>query len=94
VDNSEKYERARVELIEAELQSVRERLCEAARQLADSNHLKAGELLEKAQYSYELASFHIAKMLPEQSSLGDLARTLHNNIIELEQQIKKNSNDL
>jgi hypothetical protein len=94
MDDSQKYERARIELVEAELQNVREHLCEAAGQLADSNYLKAGELLEKAQHSYELASFHIEKMLPEKSSLGDLARTLQNNIVELEQQIKKNSNAL
>jgi septation ring formation regulator EzrA len=94
MDNSEKYERARIELIEAELQNIRDHLCDAAAQLADANHLKARELLEKAKHSYELASFHIEKMSPEQGSLGGLAQTLNKNINELEQQIKKNSDDL
>jgi hypothetical protein len=94
MDDPEKYERARTELVEAELKSVQEHLCDAAAQRADANHLKARELLEKAKHSYELASFHIEKMSPEQGSLGDLAQTLNKNINELEQQIKKNSDDL
>jgi predicted DNA-binding transcriptional regulator len=94
MDDSEKYERARIELIESELQNVRNHLCAAAEHLADSNHLKAAEVLEKAQYSYALASFHIEKMSPARGSLGDLAQTLHKEIEELEQQIKRNSNNL
>lgn len=94
MDDSEKYERARIELIEGELQNVRNHLCTAAGHLANSNHLKAAEVLEKAQYSYALASFHVEKMSPARSSLGDLAHTLHTEIEALEQQIKRNSNDL
>jgi hypothetical protein len=84
MDDSEKYERARIELIEGELQNVRNHLCAAAGHLADSNHLKATEVLEKAQYSYELVSFHLEKMSPARSSLGDLAQTLHTEIQALE----------
>ncbi len=93
MDSSEKYERARIELIEAELQNIRNHLCAAAGFLANSNPPKATELLEKAQYAYALASFHIEKALPEQTSLSETAETLNKEIEELEQQIKKNSND-
>ena len=90
----EKFERARIELIDAELERVQEHLREAAVQLADTHHLKALELIEKAKHSYELASFHLEKLTLDQESLGDLAQTLRKNIEELEQQIKKNSTEL
>jgi hypothetical protein len=92
MDDPEKYERARIELIEAELLSVQEHLCEAVVQLADANHLKAMGFLIRVKHSYELASLHIEKISREQGSFGELAQTLCKNIDELEQQIKKNSN--
>jgi predicted DNA-binding transcriptional regulator len=92
--NPEKYERARIELVEAELRSAQQDLCRAAVQLVDANHTMARELLEQAKHSYELASFHIEKLSPEPVALVDLAETVHRNIDELEQQIKKNSNAL
>jgi hypothetical protein len=94
MDPSEKYERARAELIERELNNVEEHLRDAAVRLGHDNLPMAKEFLERAKHSYELAKFHLEKLSDEQASPHDRARTLHKNLAELERQIERNSGTL
>jgi hypothetical protein len=85
----EKYERARVELIEAELGNVQTHLRDASVAAAQGEFEKAQTLLDYAKHPHEIASFHIEKVPAEETSLRDLAQLLHHNLAELEQQIIK-----
>jgi hypothetical protein len=90
----DKYERTSIELVEAELERVKEHLREGSVALADGDLVAAEELLDRAKYSHELASFHLEKLLQSEKPLHNLAKLLRENLDELEQQIKKNSSDL
>jgi hypothetical protein len=48
----DKYERARVELVEAELERVQEHLRERSGALAAGNLVRAEEVLDRAKYSH------------------------------------------
>ena len=85
----EKYERARVELIEAELENVQKHLSDASVAASQGEFEKAQTLLGHAKHAHEIASFHIEKLPAEETSLRDLAHVLHHNLAELEQQIIK-----
>jgi hypothetical protein len=85
----EKYERARVELIEAELENVQKHLSDASVAAGQGESEKAQTLLDYAKHAHEIASFHIEKLPAEETSLRDLAQVLHHNLAELEQQIIK-----
>jgi hypothetical protein len=85
----QKYERARVELIEAELANVQNHIRDASVAAAQGEFEKAHTLLDHAKHAHEIASFHIEKLPTEENTLRDLAQVLHHNLAELEQQITK-----
>jgi hypothetical protein len=85
----EKYERARVELIEGELADVQNHIRDASEAASQGELEKAQTLLDHAKHAHEIASFHIEKLPAEETSLRDLAQVLHHNLAEVEQQIIK-----
>lgn len=90
----EKHEGVCIELVEAEFESVKAQLRDASIALAHGDLLKVQELLNSAKLSHETASFYIERLPSEQASLRDTAQMLRYNLVELEQQFKKNSEDI
>jgi hypothetical protein len=91
---SEKHQGICVELVEAEFDSVKTQLRDASVALAYGDLLKVQDLLNLAALSHETASFHIERLPSEQTALRKTARMLRHNLIELELQFKKNSEDI
>lgn len=87
----EKYERARLEMIDSELSDSQSNLQNASTALADENVPKSRELLKQAQHSLELALFHIEKLPMTDPSRLDRAELLRQNVEELSRQIDKNA---